>query len=98
MLPSEAALVELRTTREGLSPDEAAARLVRMGSNELPTARGRRLPRQLLDQLIHFFALMLWVAAGLAFVGGMPQLGVAIVVVILVNGAFSFAQEYPSTT
>jgi potassium/sodium efflux P-type ATPase len=50
--------------------------------------------RQLFDQLFHFFALMLWVAAGLAFVGRMPQLGIAIIVVIVVNGVFSFAQEY----
>ena len=48
----------------------------------------------MLDQVIHFFALMLWVAACLAFVAGMPELGVAIIVVVLVNGAFSFAQEY----
>jgi magnesium-transporting ATPase (P-type) len=50
--------------------------------------------RQFIDQLVHFFALMLWVAAGLAFVAGMPELGIAIIVVILVNAAFSFAQEY----
>ncbi|HEU4354735.1 MAG TPA: cation-transporting P-type ATPase, partial [Actinomycetota bacterium] len=62
--------------------------------NALPEHRGPSLPRQLLDQMVHFFALMLWAAAVLAFVGQMPQLGVAIVVVILVNGAFSFAQEY----
>jgi magnesium-transporting ATPase (P-type) len=37
---------------------------------------------------------MLWAAAALAFVGDLPQLGVAIIVVILVNGAFSFVQEY----
>jgi magnesium-transporting ATPase (P-type) len=41
----------------------------------------------------HFFALMLWVAGGLAFVAGMPQLGVAIFVVIVVNGVFAFVQE-----
>ena len=94
ILAPEAALSELRTSRDGLSPDEAAARLVRAGPNQLPKPRGPGLVRQLLDQLLHFFALMLWVAAGLAFVGGMPQLGIAIIVVILVNGAFSFAQEY----
>ena len=36
---------------------------------------------------------MLWVAAVLAAVGGMPQLAIAIVVVVLINGLFSFAQE-----
>ncbi len=93
-LALEAALSELRTAREGLSADEAAARMQRVGPNELPMARGPGLVRRLLDQLVHFFALMLWAAAGLAFIGGLPQLGIAIIVVILVNGAFSFAQEY----
>ena len=78
----------------GLSVEDAAARLESTGPNELPTPHGPSLPRQFAEQLIHFFALMLWVAAGLAFVGGMPALGVAIVVVIVVNGAFSFLQEY----
>jgi magnesium-transporting ATPase (P-type) len=90
----ESAMAILRTTREGLSPEDAAARLRTGGPNELPRSRGPSLPRQLLDQLVHFFALMLWVAAGLAYVGGMPQLAIAIVLVIIVNGVFSFAQEY----
>jgi Ca2+-transporting ATPase len=34
------------------------------------------------------------VAAALAFVGGMPQLGWAIIAVVAINGAFSFVQEY----
>jgi magnesium-transporting ATPase (P-type) len=44
--------------------------------------------------MVHFFALMLWIAGGLAFVAGMPQLAVAIFVVIIVNGVFAFLQEY----
>lgn len=73
VLPVEALLAELRTTPEGLSDDEAAARLVRGGPNELATARGPSLARQLWSQLVHFFALMLWVAAALALVGGCPS-------------------------
>lgn len=49
--------------------------------------------RDLLGQLTHFFALMLWVAGALALVAGLPQLGVAIFVVIVVNGVFAFVQE-----
>jgi calcium-translocating P-type ATPase len=45
-------------------------------------------------QFTHFFALLLWAAAGLACLGGLPELAVAIVVVILVNGVFAFVQEY----
>ena len=36
---------------------------------------------------------MLWVAGVLALVAGLPQLGVAIFVVIVVNGVFAFVQE-----
>lgn len=46
-----------------------------------------------LGELVHFFALMLWVAGLLAMIGGMPQLGVAIFAVIVINAVFSFIQE-----
>jgi len=41
-----------------------------------------------------FLALMLWVAGALAFVAHLPELGVAIFVVIVVNAVFAFVQEY----
>jgi P-type E1-E2 ATPase len=44
--------------------------------------------------MVHFFALMLWVAGGLAILAGMPQLGIAIFVVVILNGIFAFLQEY----
>jgi magnesium-transporting ATPase (P-type) len=77
----------------GLSEAEAARRRQCDGPNEVPRPPGRPAWRQLADQLGHFFARMLWVAAGLAAVAGLPQLAVAIVVVVLVNGGFAFAQE-----
>ena len=43
--------------------------------------------------MVHFFALLFWVAGGLASVAGLPQLGIAIFVVVVLNGAFAFAQE-----
>jgi magnesium-transporting ATPase (P-type) len=43
--------------------------------------------------MTHFFAVMLWVAAALAWVAGMPQLGAAICVVVVVNGVFAFVQQ-----
>jgi magnesium-transporting ATPase (P-type) len=50
--------------------------------------------RRLLAQLVHFFAVMLWIAGGLAILARMPQLGFAIFVVIILNGLFAFLQEY----
>jgi len=94
LVTPEEALDELATARQGLTTEEAATRLARVGPNRFPKPRGPTLGRRLFEQLVHFFALMLWVAAGLAFVGGLPELGIAIILVILANGAFSFAQEY----
>ena len=81
------------TPAAGLTSAEAAARLRQDGPNRLPLPE--RLPswRRLLRQLVNFFAAMLWVAAALATVAGMVELGVAIVAVILLNALFAFAQE-----
>ena len=80
--------------KRGLSAADAEARLRQDGPNLLPTARGPSVWRQLAAQLVHFFALMLWVAGALAFVAHLPQLGVAIFAVVVVNALFAFLQEY----
>ena len=78
----------------GLSLEEVELRRKRYGPNLL--SRPPRLPlwRHLLSQLVHFFAVMLWIAGGLAILAGMPQLGFAIFIVIVLNGLFAFLQEY----
>ena len=81
-------------TRRGLTSSEAASRLARDGPNALPVSPPPPAWRLLLAQLVHFFALLLWFAGGLAFVAGLPQLGVAIFIVVVINGLFAFAQEY----
>ncbi|WP_088315167.1 cation-transporting P-type ATPase [Kineosporia sp. R_H_3] len=78
----------------GLTSAEAAFRLRTDGPNLMPVARGPSAARLLLRQMVHFFALLLWGAAGLAAVAGMPQLAVAIAVVVVLNGFFAFAQEW----
>jgi magnesium-transporting ATPase (P-type) len=77
----------------GLSSAEARERLARDGPNELPPPRRPSVARRLADQLLHFFAVMLWVAGGLAFLADLPQLGVAIFIVIVLNAVFAFIQE-----
>jgi magnesium-transporting ATPase (P-type) len=93
-LPAETVLERLGVSQNGLSESVAATRLAADGPNELPHPPAVPAWRRLVAQLVHFFAVMLWAAAALALVAGMSQLGVAIVVVILVNGVFSFVQEY----
>ncbi|MCC7103953.1 MAG: HAD-IC family P-type ATPase, partial [Chloroflexi bacterium] len=78
----------------GLATSEAEARLRRDGPNVLPVAPSPPAWRLLIGQMVHFFAVMLWVAGVLAFIAGMPELGIAIFVIIILNGLFSFAQEH----
>ncbi|MGC1211804.1 MAG: HAD-IC family P-type ATPase, partial [Micromonospora sp.] len=82
------------TVSTGLSAAEAARRRERYGPNWLPVEGRPSAALAFLRQFVHLFALLLWGAAGLAVAAGMPQLGVAIVIVILVNGGFAFVQEY----
>ncbi len=77
----------------GLTTSAAQARLRQDGPNELPAPRHPSALRRLGRQMFHFFALMLWVAAGLALVAGLPALGVAIVIVIVLNGLFAFFEQ-----
>jgi calcium-translocating P-type ATPase len=84
---------DLRSQIEGLDEREAARRLQQIGPNEIRRETGRRWWRSLLDQFIHPLALLLWVAAALSLLTGVPSLAVAIVVVIVLNAAFAFAQE-----
>ncbi|HET8601000.1 MAG TPA: cation-transporting P-type ATPase [Segeticoccus sp.] len=86
-------LRDLRTRRVGLSSREATRRLQVHGPNELVRRNRRTWPRQVVDQLLHPLALLLWAAAGLAWVSGSAPLGIAIIVVIVVNAAFAFLQE-----
>ena len=93
-LPPEGVAGALQSTLQGLSHPEAQRRLERFGANRLPSLRRRPLWLRFTDQLLHFMALLLWVAGALAFAAHMPQLGWAIWAVVLVNGLFSFVQEY----
>jgi magnesium-transporting ATPase (P-type) len=100
-LPLDAAFAMLRSTPAGLSSPDAGARQVEFGLNRIERLAQVSLARRFAAQFTHFFAVMLWVAAVLAFVanlqtpgGGMATLGFAIIAVVIVNGAFSFWQEY----
>ncbi|MEK7701039.1 MAG: cation-transporting P-type ATPase [candidate division NC10 bacterium] len=84
----------LASGRGGLPRVEAARRLELCGPNQLERVRRRSLAARLLEQFVSFFAVLLWVGGGFAFLAGMPELGWAIFAVIVVNGVFSFFQEY----
>ena len=100
-LSIEQSLASLKTTLAGLAPAEAARRLVEFGPNHIEEVRHENLLLSFAREFTHFFAIILWIAATLAFLAeyfgpgqGMSSLGIAIVGVIIVNGIFSFWQEY----
>ena len=78
---------------DGLNTDEARRRLATYGPNELRRQRRRSWWRELARQVVHPLALLLWVAAGLAWVAGTALLAVAILVVIALNAVFASVQE-----
>ncbi|MBI3596425.1 MAG: cation-transporting P-type ATPase, partial [Nitrospirae bacterium] len=100
-LTVDEALKSLHSGPEGLPVAEAGRRRSEFGPNRVERIREESLVLRFLKGFAHFFALILWVAAGLAFWAewndpgkGMVTLGLAILGVILINGLFSFWQEY----
>jgi calcium-translocating P-type ATPase len=100
-VPIEQAFAELRSGAGGLAAAEAARRLAEYGPNRIEERRRAHWLHGLVAEFTHFFALILWLAAALALVAewrdpgtGMGTLAAAIVGVILINGIFSFWQEY----
>jgi calcium-translocating P-type ATPase len=84
---------DLRTSPDGLSGREAARRLEVSGPNELARRGGRRWPGELARQFTQPLAVLLAMAAALAWGTGSPRLAIAIVAVIFLNAGFAFAQE-----
>jgi Ca2+-transporting ATPase len=95
-LDKEQLFEELKINDNGISEAEAKKRLEIYGPNVIKGKRRRSLVLRFLDNFTHLLAIILWVAAGLCFIPGvdMPQLGYAIIVVIVINAMFSFMQEF----
>lgn len=98
--PVDEALKSVHSQPTGLASPEAERRLREFGSNIVEKAPRPSLVSILVRDFGHFFAVVLWFSAGLAFVAewndpgqGMAKVGFAVVAVILVSGVFSFWQE-----
>ena len=94
-------LKALRSSPEGLPDEEVKKRFLSFGSNEIQEKRKTPLSIKFLKQFFNFFAILLWIAGGLAFLGeylspgeGNLNLGIAIIGVIFINAVFTFYQEY----
>jgi magnesium-transporting ATPase (P-type) len=94
VLSREAMFEELETGEKGLNPEEARRRLEEIGPNRIVRLRRRPLILRFGANFVNLFSVLLWTASALAYLAGLPELTVAIALVIVVNAVFSFWQEY----
>ncbi|HSJ91047.1 MAG TPA: cation-transporting P-type ATPase [Ilumatobacter sp.] len=93
-LPAAAVYGATASSLSGLTSDEAARRLESAGRNVLREIGRPSLRSRLIGHFTHLMALLLWAGAVVALLAGLPELSVAIVLVNVINGVFSFFQEY----
>lgn len=93
-LTREEILSELNTRETGLADREVIHRLAVVGPNILKKVVRKHLLYDFFQNLTNLFAILLWFGGALSFVAGMPELGWAIFLVIMINALFSFWQEY----
>lgn len=88
------ALAALSTDLRGLTEAKVEERLKFYGPNSIARLSKQSLIKEFLANFTHLMALLLWIGGAVAFLAQMPQLGIAIWLVNLINGGFSFWQEY----
>lgn len=85
---------ELNAKMEGLSGAEARVRLHRFGLNELSEGSGTSLLFLILKQFKNWLVIILIVAAIISVLAGQIIDAWVIIIVVLVNSAIGFSQEY----
>jgi magnesium-transporting ATPase (P-type) len=84
----------LETSPNGLNSEEAGKRLAKYGSNALVEKKSIPIAYKFLAHLKDLFSVLLLFASLLSAIGGMWDLGLTIVGVVLVNTLFSLFQEW----
>ena len=84
----------LSTRSTGLRPAEVEEQRVIYGRNVISEIKGKSLIVKFFANFTHLMAILLWIGGIVGFIARMPQLGIAIWMVNVINGVFSFWQEY----
>jgi Ca2+-transporting ATPase len=92
-VPLQALFDELETSPNGLTTEEAKARIKKYGSNRLVEKKKVPLIANFIFHLKDLFGVLLLVASVLAFISGNPQLSLVILGVVFLNIFFSLFQE-----
>lgn len=93
-LSMEDSCIVMSSRLEGLTTSEAQDIQDKSGKNVISEKKKKSILLVFLSNFISVMAILLWVGGIVAFFAGMPQLGVAIWFVNVINGVFSFWQEF----
>lgn len=93
-LPVSQVYTAMGSAETGLTGTEAAARMEHFGRNALESKTGQPMILKFLSNFTHLMAVLLWISGLLALIANMPELGIAIWMVNVINGIFSFWQEF----
>jgi Ca2+-transporting ATPase len=85
---------DLKSSLQGLSPEEARKRLAEYGPNELKEGKKRTSLMMLLDQFKDFMIVVLIAAAVIAGAIGEAADTIAIIAIVVINAIIGFIQEY----
>ena len=84
----------LESYKGGLSTAQAQIRLSRHGLNTVSVETRLSIWKLVKENFVHTMAILLWIGGLIGFLAGMPQIAIAIWLVNVINGSFSFFQEY----
>ncbi len=84
---------DLKTSPDGLTTEEAKARLRKYGANKLFEKRQIPFIYKFITHLRDLFGILLLVASVLSYISGNPELGIIILAVVFVNIFVSMFQE-----
>lgn len=93
-LPTNDALNLLGSSPQGLTKQQAEENQKKQGKNLIEEKKKKSSLLIFLGNFTHLMAVLLWVGGAVAFFADMPELGVAIWLVNVINGVFSFWQEH----
>ncbi|WP_238882854.1 cation-transporting P-type ATPase [Clostridium sp. YIM B02551] len=93
-LPVDKVYEAFGTSHKGLTREQAAQYQKEQGKNVIDEKKKKSVLLIFLGNFTHLMAVLLWVGGIVAFFAGMPELGIAIWLVNVINGVFSFWQEH----
>jgi Ca2+-transporting ATPase len=93
-LPVSEVYEALGTRPGGLAQTEAEEKQKEQGKNLIEEKKKKSSLLIFLGNFTHLMAILLWIGGAVAIFADMPQLGIAIFMVNIINGVFSFWQEH----